>query len=73
MKRKLSIMAISIGFTSILNFCLPSQAKAAGDCPINYVMMGIECNGSFDPSSGSSGGGGGYRPGIVAMSIPYLP
>jgi len=66
------VIALSLGIASGSTIVFPSQALAAGDCPINYVMMGMECNGSFDPSSGG-GGGDGWRPGIVAMSLQLWP
>jgi hypothetical protein len=71
LSRKIILYFVSIIAVIFFGIGTPAQAHAAGDCPINYVMMGIECIGSFDPNSG--GGGGTWRPGIVAMRVTSWP
>ena len=68
MFRKGITLLISFIASIVFGIGAPVQAHAAGDCPISYVMMGMECIGSFDPNSG---GGGSWRPGIVAMRVPF--
>jgi hypothetical protein len=70
MSRKILLSIVLFIAALVFAIGAPAQADAAGDCPINYVMMGIECIGSFDPNSG---GGGTWRPGIVAMRVSFWP